>query len=186
MLKHTELKKGKIITIKNDPFQVIKYSHSVKGRGRSVVQVNLKNLKTGSNLQKTFHAGDEIEEAELEEEKAVFIYANRGKYVFHKEGDPASRFELSEEQVGEKSEYLIENTTTNLLVFQDKIIGLSIPIKMNFSVKEAPPAIKGDRVEGGTKIIVLETGKKINAPIFIKEGDVVEVNTETGEYSKRV
>ncbi len=185
-LKHTELKKGKVIILKGDPFEVLKYSHSVKGRGRSVVQVQLKNLRTGNSVQKTFHAGEEVEEAEIEKEKAVFIYSNRGKSVFHKEGDRSSRFELTDEQIGEKSEYLTEGTSVEVVLFDDKIIGVDLPIKMNFTVKESPPGLKGDRVEGGTKTVTIETGKKINTPIFIKEGDVIEVNTETGEYARRV
>jgi elongation factor P len=186
MLKHTEVKKGKIITIKGDPFEVTKYSHSVKGRGRSVVQLQLKNIRTGNSLQKTLHAGEEVEEAEIEEEKAVFIYSNRGRCFFHKEGDPSARFDLSAEQIGEKVDYLVEKTTTNLALFQDEVIGINLPTKMAFTVKEAPPGLKGDRVEGATKTVTLETGKKIVVPIFIKEGDLVEVNTETGEYSRRM
>ncbi len=186
MLKHTEVKKGKMIVVKGDPFEVMNYSHSVKGRGRSVVQLQLKNLRTGKSLQKTFHAGEEVEEAEIEEEKVVFIYSNRGKCVFHKQGDPSSRFELTNEQVKEKVDYLIEKTVVNLVFFNDEVIGLNLPIKMTFTVKEAPPGLKGDRVEGATKTVTLETGKKITVPIFIKQGDVVEVNTETGEYARRV
>ncbi len=185
MLKHTEIKKGRLIVLNNDPYEVIDYSHKVKGRGSSVVQTRLKNMRTGRVLQKSFHPGDEVEEAEIEKLEARFVYANRGKCVFHKEGDPSKRFILSKEQIEDKLDYLVSNTLVTALLFEEKIIGISIPVKINLKVKEAPPGIKGNSAEGGTKTVTLETGKVINTPLFIKEGDVVEVNTETGEYVRR-
>lgn len=186
MLKHNEIRKGKIILFGEDPYEVIKHSHVVKGRGKSVVQTRMKNLRTGNILQKTFHPGESAKEAELEKLGAVFVYSHRGKYVFHKENDPSSRFELTEEQIGEKVDYLKEKTTITAILLNEKIIDISLPIKMNFRVKEAPPGVKGNRAEGGTKTVMTETGKKINAPLFVNEGDVIEVNTETGEYLRRI
>ncbi len=185
MLKHTEIKKNKIIILNNDPHEVIDHSHSVKGRGRSVMQTKLKNMRTGKILPKTFHAGEEIKEAELEEMKAFFVYSHREKFVFHEKGNPSHRFELKEDQIKEKAEYLTQNTLINVVLFNKEIIGIHLPVKMNFLVKEAPPGIKGNRAEAGTKSVVLETGKSVEVPIFINEGDIIEINTETGEYSKR-
>ncbi len=186
MLKHNEIRKGKIIVLGEDPYEVTKYSHVVKGRGKSVVQTQLKNMRSGNVLQKTFHPGETAEEAELEKMNAVFVYSNKDKYVFHEEGYPSKRFELTEDQVDDKKGYLKEKTAVTTLLFKEKIIGIFLPIKMNFKVAEAPPGVKGNRAEGGTKVITLETGKNIDAPLFIEEGDVVEINTETGEYVRRV
>ncbi len=186
MLKHNEIKKGKIILLGEDPCEVTKYSHVVKGRGKSIVQTQLKNLRTSNVLQKTFHPGETAEEVELEKENAVFVYAHHEKYVFHKEGDPSSRFELTKEQLDEKADYLKEKTIITTILLNEKIIGISLPVKMSFKIKEAPPGVKGNRAEGGTKIVTLETGKKLDVPLFVKEKDVVEVNTETGEYVRRV
>ncbi len=185
MLRHNELRKGKIIILDKDPYEVLQYSHAVKGRGKSVVQTQLRNLRTSGVLQKTFHPGDELEEALLEKEDVVFAYSNRQKYVFHKEDNPADRFELSEEVLGDKKDYLKEKTVVTVTLFDEKVIGVVLPVKMSLLVAEAPPGVKGNRVDAGTKVITLETGKKINAPLFIKEGDVIEVNTETGEYVRR-
>lgn len=186
MLKHNELRKGKIIVLGEDPHEVLQYSHVVKGRGKSIVQTQLRNLRTGGVIQKTFHPGDELDEAVLEKEDVVFAYSNRGKYVFHKEKNPADRFELSEDILGDKKEYLKEKTIVTVLLFDEEVIGVYLPVKMNLKVIEAPPGVKGNRVDAGTKTIVLESGKKINAPLFIKEDDIVEINTETGEYIRRV
>ncbi len=186
MLNHNEIRKGKIILLGDDPCEVIKYAHVVRGRGKSVAQTRLKNLRTGNVLQKTFHPGETAEEAELEKLNAVFVYSHRDKYVFHKENDPSSRFDLTEEQIGEKADYLKEKTTITAVLLNEKIIDVSLPVKMNFQVKEAPPGVRGNRAEGGTKIVVIETGKRINVPLFINEGDMIEINTETGEYIRRV
>ncbi len=186
MLKHNEIKKGKIIILGEDPYEVTRYSHVVKGRGKSVVQTRLKNMRTGNVLQKTFHPGESAEEAELEKLNAFFIYSHRDKYVFHKENAPSSRFELTKEQLGEKADYLKEKTPITAVLLNEKIVGVSLPIKMNFEVKEAPPGVKGNRAEGGTKSVIIETGKTVDVPLFINEKDVIEINTETGEYSRRI
>ncbi len=186
MLKHTEIKKGKIIIINNEPCEVINHSHSVRGRGKSVVQTKIKNLRTNATFPKTFHAGETAEEAEIEEQNFIFVYSNRGKYIFHKEGDPSQRIEVTEDLIKEKADYLIQNSLVTTIIFDEKIIGISLPVKMSFIVKEAPPAMRGNTAEGGSKTVVIETGKKIEVPFFIKEGDVIEINTDTGEYAKRI
>jgi len=186
MLKHNEIRKGKVILYKNEPYEVLKHSHNVRGRGSSVVQTQIKSLKTGTTLQKTFHGGEEVEEADLEKLNVVFSYEKRGEYIFFEEGNPKNRFCLTKEQLEEKSDYLKEGTVVTAVFFNEEIVNISLPVKMNMKVAEAPPGVKGDRSEGGTKIITLETGKTLNAPLFIEEGDVLEVNTETGEYVRRV
>jgi elongation factor P len=186
MLKHNEIRKGRIIVLGEDPYEVTKYSHVVKGRGKSVVQTQLKNMRTGGVLQKTFHPGESAEEADLEKIGAVFVYRNKNKFIFHEEGNPSKRFELSKDQLDEKADYLKEKTVVTTLLFKEKIIGIFVPIKMNFKVIAAPPGVKGNRAEGGTKVVTIETGKNIDVPLFIEEGDLIEVNTETGEYAKRI
>ncbi len=186
MLKHNEIKKGKVIILREDPYEITKHSHVVKGRGKSVVQAELKNIRTGAVLQKTFHPGEEVEEADLEKRSAVFVYSHKGEYVFHEENNPSSRFKLDEGVLGERVNYLKEKAPVTTLLFGEKIINVLLPIKISLQVEEAPPGVKGNRSEGGTKVVTLETGKKIDAPLFIKEKDTVEVNTDTGEYVRRV
>jgi len=186
MLKHNEIKKGKIIVLNNDPCEVTEHSHVVKGRGRSVMQTKLRNLRTGTTLQKTFHGREEAEEAEIEKMSATFVYTHRGKYVFHEKDNPAKRLTLKEEQVGEKKDYLIEESLVSLIFFKEEIIGISLPVKMEFQIKEAPPGVRGNTAEGGTKTAVMETGKEIEVPLFVEAGEKIEVNTETGKYARRV
>ncbi len=157
-----------------------------KGRGSSVVQAKIKNLVTGNVISKTFHPGEDFEEAEISKIKARFLYSHKDKFFFCQEQNPAERFGLAQGQIGKAAQYLKPNTVLDALIFENKVINVSLPIKMQLKVIEAPPGVKGDRAQGGTKVVTLETGAKINAPLFIEEGDTIEVNTETDEYGKRM
>ena len=186
MLDHNDLKQGVQFILEGDPYQVLDSSFTFKGRGSSTMQAKIKNLKNGNILTRTFHQGDTFEEAELEKRNITFIYSDRGKYVFAEQENPSSRFEFQQEQIGEQVQFLVPNTVVEGLVFRGEIINFSLPIKMQFRVKEAPPGIKGDRAQGGTKTVTLETGATIQAPLFVETGDIVEINTETGEYTRRI
>ena len=150
------------------------------------MQVKLRNLKNGNVLSRTFHTGDSFNEAELEKVQVRFIYENKGKYVFAEADNPAKRFELSMEQIGTQVEFLIPNTQMEGVRFEGEILTITLPIKMNLRVKEAPPGVKGNRAEGGTKTATLETGAVVQVPLFVETEDVIEVNTETGQYVRRV
>ncbi len=186
MLSHTELKKGVQVVLEGSPYEVFESSSMFKGRGSSVTQTRMRNLQNGNILQKTFHAGEEVEEAEIERFQARFIYANKGKFIFSHVDDPSKRFELTEQQIGQVSRFLKENEVVEGLVFKDEVINVSLPIKIQLKVTEAPPGVKGDRAQGGTKTVTLETRASINVPLFVDAGDIVEVNTETGEYVRRM
>ncbi len=183
-LSHTEIRKGVIINLDGKPYEVLQHSHSFKGRGSSVMQTRLRNLKDGTALQKTFHAKDDVEEADIEKEDAFFIYSNRGKCVFAKKDN--QRLQMEKSNIEEKLPYLKENTPVTIIYFNENPISVSIPVKVSLKVKESPPGVKGDRSQGGTKTVTLETGATMEVPLFVKEEDVIEVNTETGEYVRRV
>ncbi len=186
MLSHNDLKKGIDFILNNQPYEVLDSSLVFKGRGGSVVQTKIKNLITGSVVSKTFHAGEELEEAEIEKIKVKFVYHKQSKFFFCHEKNPSKRFDLVEEAVGESAVFLKPNEIVEGLEFKGKIINISLPIKVQLKVVEAPPGIRGDRAQGGTKIIKLETEAEINAPLFVETGDIVEINTEKAEYVRRV
>lgn len=170
----------------DQPYQIVEALPSFKGRGHSVLQTKLKNLITGNVIAKTIHPRDGFEEADIEKEKAKFIYASREKFVFSKIDDASKRFELSEEQVGDSAKFLKPDQEVMTILFDSQIVSVELPIKVELKVIEVTPGVKGDRAQGGTKLIVLETGAQINAPLFIEEGDVIELNTQRGEYVRRV
>lgn len=186
MLSINDLKSGVLILIDGAPYQVLEVSHLHMGRGGSSVQTEIRNLKTGQVLHRNFKPADTFEEARVEKKPLVFLYSHRGEYVFTEPNNPKNRFSLKERTVGENKKWLKTNTPVTALFLEEELINLSLPIKMDFKVIEAPPGTQGDRSSAGTKAVTLETGAIIQAPLFINIGDIIRVNTETGGYVERV
>ncbi len=186
MLSYNEITTGKIIVFNGEPYKVI--SHRVfrmqKNKPQNVTK--LKNLKNGKVVENSFHQNEKVDEADLEKSPVVYIYENKGEYMFHEAGNPGNRFPIPLEIIGNAAKFLKPKEEYDALLFEDEIIGLNIPIKINLKVTEAPPAVKGNTATGATKTVTLETGATVNCPLFINEGDIVEINTETGEYASRV
>lgn len=169
-----------------EPYEVLESNPMKKAQRRVVIQAKIKNLLNGNVLSQNFHQGDTFDEAELTKFKAKFLYSHRGKYFFSYEENPGKRFELNEEQISSSANFLKPNQIVEGLIFDEKIISISLPIKVQLKVTEAPPGFQGGRAQPGLKMVTLETGAKINAPLFIEQGDIIEINTESGEYTKRV
>ncbi len=186
MININELKPGIIFIYQDQPFEVLEAKHLHLGRGGSVVQTRIKNLKTGGVLSQNFKPSDSFKEADVSRETVKFIYSSKGQYCFNLASNPAKRFNLSESQIGDTQLFLKPNTALDAIFFEEELIGISLPIKIDLKVVEAPPGVKGDRSEGGTKEAILETGAKIKVPLFVEEGDIIRVNTQTGEYVERV
>lgn len=168
------------------PWEVLE-SHFLRMQQRkAVVQTKIRNLITGKIVDRNFQPSDNFEEAEIEKKPAIFIYVNRGEYWFHAEGDPAARFSLKADLLGGPAKFLRPNTRVNTVVFDGKVIKVSLPVKIDFEVIEAPPAIKGNTAQGGSKAVTIAGGAKVSVPLFVNEGDIVRINTETGEYVERV
>jgi elongation factor P len=127
-----------------------------------------------------------VQEADLSTKPVKYLYTNRGEWWFASPTNPADRFSLAQDIVGPQGAFLKPNTVVDALIFDEKIIALKMPIKVELVVKEAPPAVRGNTAQGGTKQIVLETGATVNAPLFVNEGDIVRINTELGAYVERV
>lgn len=184
-LSYSQLEKGTRIIINKQPHEIIDSSSMFKGRGHSVLQAKLKNLITGEIISQTFHPSDSFEEAEIIKIKAKFIYSHRDQFFFSKENNQ-ERFCLTESQIGPIKSFLKPEQTVEAILFDNEIVNISLPIKINLKVIEAPPGVKGDRSQAGNKIVVLETGAKINAPLFVEQGDIIEINTEKQEYVRRI
>ena len=185
MLSYSELVKGKVIIVNEQPDEIVEAQSVFKGRGHSYLQTKLKNLATGSVITKTIQPRDSFEEADIEKKEAKFVYNNKGKLVFSEVDNPSNRFELTEEQIGEEAKFLNTNGMVETLLFGDKIINVKLPIKVQLKVIEVTPGVKGDRAASGNKAITLENGTIMNAPLFINKDDIIEINTERGEYVRR-
>ncbi|OIO30048.1 hypothetical protein COX93_01935 [Candidatus Nomurabacteria bacterium CG_4_10_14_0_2_um_filter_30_12] len=189
-LQYSEIKEKKIIIYSGEPCEVID-SHVARTQQRKPQnQVKLRSLITGKTISATFHVSDSAIEADIEKRDVKFLYQNKGQYWFCNPDDPKNRFELDSSLIGDSGKFFKENGLVTSLVWDDddeeKIIKITLPIKMEFKVKEAPPAVRGDTSKSGNKIITLENGTTISAPMFIEEGDVIRLNTETGLYVERV
>ncbi len=185
ILEYNEILTRKYIVLDGDPYEVID-AHIFRMQQRKPQnKTKLKNLISGRVVEMTFHQSDKAEEAELEKKEAKFLYANRGEWWFCSPTNPADRFKIEDDTLGEGRRFMKPNMIIDLVLFDEKIIGVKLPVKVDLKVTEAPPAIKGDTAKGGNKVVTLETGATINAPIFVNEGDVLRINTETGEYVER-
>lgn len=186
MLKYNELKKGTIFLMDGDPYEVLEYSFVKLQRQRAVVKTKIKNLKTGVVLSRNFQQSDAFKEPELEIKRIKFIYTHRDKYIFAEMGDSSKRFELPGEIIDEKKRYLKENTELEAILLENEIIDIRVPIKMDFKIIDCPPSFRGDTAQAGRKSAIIETGAKIEVPMFIKKGDIIRINTEEDKYTERV
>ena len=190
MLSYTDLRKGIVFVMNGDPYEVLEAHFLRMQQRKAVVQTKIRNLISGKVLDRNFQPSDAFEEAEIEKKSAMFIYsrslpAGRQEYWFHEEGNPKNRFSLAPEVLGESAQFLKPQTKVGTVVFNEKVIKVSLPVKMDFEVLEAPPSIKGNTAQGGTKVATIAGGAKISVPLFINTGDVIRINTETGEYVER-
>lgn len=188
-LDYDEIKQRKFIVVDGVPFEILE-SHVARTQKRKPQnQVKMRNLFNGKVLPATFHASDTAEEADISKREALFLFANKGEYWFCNPNDRAKRFEISTDVLGDSVKYLKDNTVVDTKIFEyddeERVIGVTLPIKMTFEVRDAPPAIKGNTASGGGKLVTIETGAQVTTPFFIEIGDKIIVNTDTGEYFER-
>lgn len=186
MLEYTDLKPGMEIVLDNYPFVVLEYSFVRKQQRKPVVQTKLRNLITGQVVERGFYPRDQIKEAEIEKKDVKFLYSNRGEAWFCPPDNPADRFNLKEPVVGGLLKFMKPNLLVTAVYFGGEIINIELPIKVELKVVEAPPAVRGNTAQGVTKQVKVETEMFLNVPIFINEGDILRINTQSGEYVERV
>lgn len=186
MLEYNEILPKKVILLQGEPYEVLDAHVFRKQQRKPVNQTKLRHLITGKVTEQAFHVSEKVPEADLSTREVKYLYTNRGEFWFCDPKNPADRFKLESSMIGAQGAFLKINSLAEALVFDEKIIALRMPIKVELLVKEAPPAVRGNTAQGGTKQIVLETGATVNAPLFVNEGDLVRINTETGDYVERV
>ncbi len=185
MLAYNEVLQRKFIIYEGQPYEVLD-AHIFRMQQRKPVnQTKLKNLITGKVTEVTFHQQDKLEEADLTTKEVKYLYTNKGEFWFCDVKDPSKRFKLEAALLGDGMKFIKTNSMLDALVFEEQIIGIKLPIKVELKVTEAPPAVKGDTAKGGNKQATLETGAVLNVPLFVTEGDTLIINTETGEYVER-
>jgi elongation factor P len=191
MLAYNEVVPRKFIIHNDEPYEVMTSHVFRKQQRKPVNATKLKNLLTGRVVEHSFAVSDKVDEADMKKSPVKFIYEQKGEFWFHPEGKPADRFVMKPEAMGDQAKWLKAGETYDSIVFtneddEERIIGIAFPIKLDLKVTEAAPAVKGNTAQGASKSVVLETGATVNVPLFINEGDIVRINTETGDYTDRV
>lgn len=186
VLSYNEIVPKVVIEYENAPYEVLS-SHVFRMQMRKPVnQTKLRNVITGRVIEISFHQSETVREADLETMDANYLYTNRGESWFAEAGNPKNRFAFPEEAIHDKVQWLTQNAEVEVLVYKEKPVSVKIPIKVELKVIDAPPAVKGDTATGGNKTVTLESGATVLTPLFINEGDVLKINTETGDYVERV
>ncbi len=188
MLNYNEVKPGVAVLVEGEPYVCMWNNIMQKQQRRPVNQTKLRHLIKGNQIEYSFQQSDKMNEAEIEKKPAVFVFHDerKGDWVFHEAANKSARFTLTDEMVGDGGKFLKPTMEVETSAFDGKIFGVKLPIKIDLKVTEAPPDVRGNTAQGGSKIVTLETGTTLNVPMFIKEGDVLRINTETGEYVERV
>ncbi len=186
MLEYSEITVRKYIVLDGEPWEVLDAHVFRKQQRKPVNATKLRNLISGRVTERSFHVSEKVEEAEIESRDVKFLYQNKGEFWFCDPEVPADRFKISESILGVQAKFIKKDSIVQALSFDDTIIGMKIPIKIDLMVTEAHPAVKGNTAQGGTKVVKVETGAELQVPMFIKEGEIIRINTETGEYAERV
>lgn len=175
---------GQIIKYNGDPYQIIASNFMRTAQRKPVIQTKMRNLITGKVMEYSFKYGEKIEGADVLRQKMQYLYSDESGASFM---NPATyeTVVLPKELVEDQIKFLKDGTDTIVVFFEEKAIGLDLPIKIELKVTETAPGVKGDSATGGTKTAMLETGHNVNVPLFIKEGDVVRIDTRTGDYVER-
>lgn len=185
MYSASDLKKGLRIKIDNEPYIVTEFNFVKPGKGQALYRSKLRNMITGAQFERTFRSSDTFEPADLREKKMQYLYKEEKKYCFM-DNESYEQIFLTEEQVGEAKNFFIDNLEVEILFFEDRPLGVTLPNFVELVVVGADPWAKGDSVSGKTKPVTLQTGYQIQVPPFIEEGEKIRVDTRSGEYLTRV
>jgi elongation factor P len=186
MLEYNEIVERKYIILDGQPYEVLTSHVFRKQQRKPVNATKLKNLFTGKVTEYSFHQSEKVAQAEIDNREVKYLYKNRDEYWFCEATDPSKRFSVTSEVVGPQARFLKQNAVMTQLLFDERPMGFVFPITVDLKVTEAPPNVKGDSATSGGKVVTLETGATITTPLFVNVGDVIKINTETGEYRERV
>ena len=184
MISTNDFKTGVTVEIDGDAWQVVEFQHVKPGKGAAFVRAKMRNLCTGDVVERTFNAAEKLENAVVERRDMQYLYENEGMYVFM-DNETYEQIELNKEQLGNAINFLKENMDAKVTSFKGRILGVELPNTVTLTVVETEPGIKGDTATGGSKNAKLDTGYVVKVPLFINEGDVLQIDTRTGAYIAR-
>jgi elongation factor P len=185
MISTADFRNGLVVEWEGALMEIVEFQHVKPGKGGAFVRTKFKNILTGRVLERTFRSGERFDEARIEERPWQYLYHDGDLYHFMN-NDTFEQIEVGENIVGDKAIWLKENMNATLVFHNDKVISLKVPLFVELTITKSDPGVQGDRSSGATKPATLETGATIQVPLFLNEGDVVKVDTRTGEYIERV
>jgi elongation factor P len=184
MISTGDLRRGIAIELDGVLYNIVDWEHIKMGRGSAQVRMKLKDLRKGHTVEKTFQAGEKFTRARVDRHSMQFLYSDGDFYNFMNT-ETYEQMQLTPDQVGEAADYLAENGAADVLTYGDEPIGVELPTSVTLTITRTDPGFKGDTATGGTKPATLETGKVVNVPLFLNEGDKINVDTRSGEYLGR-
>lgn len=180
----SDFRKGIYIEFKNEPHQIVEFQHVNPGKGSAFVRTKLKSLKTGKVQDFTYKSGDAVTEISVETHEMQYLYPEGETYVFM-DNRTFEQYQVPGYLIGSFTAYMRPNDTYQVLVHDESVVGIRLPKKVRLTVTEADTGAKGNTATGATKVVTVETGAQVTVPLFIKEGDVIAVDPETGAYVER-
>ena len=184
MINVNDIKNGMTILFEDNIYTVLEFSHVKPGKGAAFVQAKLKNLRTGSIVEKRFNSGVKLDKAMVEKKSMQFLYASGDSYNFMNM-ETYEQIEIGKDQIGEDVEYLKEGLNVDVTFFQGELLGLILPEKIEMKITKTEPAVKGNTTNNAMKDAILETGMKVRVPLFVEEGEMIIVSTKDGKYVSR-
>ncbi len=181
----SDFRKGLKILIDSDPYTVVDFQHVKPGKGNQFTRTKLRNLLTGQNLERTFKSGEKFPVPNVENKEMSYLYKDENGFNFMDKSN-YEQLLMTPDEVGDQANYLVENMEVVILLFNERAVAVDVPKAVNLKVAQTDPGIKGDRVTGATKPATLETGLVVNVPLHIGEGDLLRIDTSTGDYVERV
>jgi elongation factor P len=185
MISTSDLRKGVVIEIDGDLWQVLDYHHIKIGRGSAQVRMKVRNIKRGQTVERTFQAGEKWPRAFLDKRQVQFLYSDGSDYHFM-DSDSYEQFSMSADQLGDMSHYMKDGMSLERTTYEGETIGVELPITVDLLVTQTDPGFAGDTQSGARKPATTETGLVVQVPLFVSEGDVIKVDTRTGDYQTRV
>ncbi len=184
MISVNDFKTGVSVELDGQAYTVVEFQHVKPGKGAAFVRAKLKNIKTGGSVEKTFRGGEKLPKAHLDRREMQYLY-NDGEGCVFMDNETYEQTTITTEAIGDGMKWLLENMNIHVLIFKDNIIGIDLPNFVELKVVETEPGVKGDTATGASKNATLETGAVVQVPLFIEEGDVLRIDTRTGEYMER-
>jgi elongation factor P len=181
----SDFRKGLKVELDREPYVIVDFLHVKPGKGGAFVRTKLKSLVTGNVIDRTFRSGEKVDTPALDEKSVQYLYREGDQYQFM-DNETYEQLTLSESQLGQNRYFMQENMEVKILFHDQRPIGVELPIFVELAIVKTEPGVKGDTASGGSKPATLETGAVIQVPLFLNEGDVIKVDTRTGEYIERV